>query len=358
MKRKESIATAAVFIAVLFGFSLLHLALPDREVSRSERRRLAQLPPLSSGFSDKLEEYMLDQFPLREQLRTVNSLVRLYGLGQADIHGIYLQGGGAFRMDGPLQEKQVRHAAAVFSAVQETYFPSLPSHYVIVPDKNAKAETSRPRLDTETMRGIVREALPGMTEIDIWDLLSADDYYKTDPHWRQERLLPVAAAICEALGAEAPAADSFTETGLSPFYGAYYGQAALPMAPDTLTYLESADTKAAKVTGPELDGAQPVYRPELLDGTDGYDVFLSGAQAVLTVTSPNVHNGRHLVLFRDSFGSSLAPLLLGSFERITLVDLRYISAARLTDYADLSDATDVLYLCSTAVWNNGGTLRE
>ena len=356
MKRKASIATAAVFLAVLFGFSLLHLALPDREVSRSERRRLAQLPPLSSGFSDKLEEYMLDQFPLREQLRTVNSLVRLYGLGQADIHGIYLQGGGAFRMDGPLQEKQVRHAAAVFAAVQETYFPSLPSHYVIVPDKNAKAETSRPRLDTETMRGIVREALPGMTEIDIWDLLSADDYYKTDPHWRQERLLPVAAAICEALGADAPG--TFTEKALSPFYGAYYGQAALPMAPDTLTYLESADTKAAKVTGPELDGAQPVYRPELLDGTDGYDVFLSGAQAVLTVTSPNVHNGRHLVLFRDSFGSSLAPLLLGSFERITLVDLRYISAARLTDYADLSDATDVLYLCSTAVWNNGGTLRE
>lgn len=356
MKRKASIATAAVFLAVLFGFSLLHLALPDREISRSERRRLAQLPPLSSGFSDKLEEYMLDQFPLREQLRTVNSLVRLYGLGQADIHGIYLQGGGAFRMDGPLQEKQVRHAAAVFSAVQEKYFPSLPAHYVIVPDKNAKAETSRPRLDTETLRGIVREALPGMTEIDIWDLLSADDYYKTDPHWRQERLLPVAAAICEALGADAPG--TFTEKTLSPFYGAYYGQAALPMAPDTLTYLESADTKAAKVTGPELDGAQPVYRPELLDGTDGYDVFLSGAQAVLTVTSPNVHNGRHLVLFRDSFGSSLAPLLLGSFERITLVDLRYVSAARLADYADLSDATDVLYLCSTAVWNNGGTLRE
>lgn len=356
MKRKASIATAAVFLAVLFGFSLLHLALPDREVSRSERRRLAQLPPLSSGFSDKLEEYMLDQFPLREQLRTVNSLVRLYGLGQADIHGIYLQGGGAFRMDGPLQEKQVRHAAAVFSAVQEKYFPSLPAHYVIVPDKNAKAETGRPRLDTETMRGIVREALPGMTEIDIWDLLSADNYYKTDPHWRQERLLPVAAAICKALGADAPG--TFTEKTLSPFYGAYYGQAALPMAPDTLTYLESADTKAAEVTGPELDGAQPVYRPELLDGTDGYDVFLSGAQAVLTVTSPNVHNGRHLVLFRDSFGSSLAPLLLGSFERITLVDLRYVSAARLADYADLSDATDVLYLCSTAVWNNGGTLRE
>ena len=76
MKRKASIATAAVFLAVLFGFSLLHLALPDREVSRSERRRLAQLPPLSSGFSDKLEEYMLDQFPLDF------SLLRFFSHGQ------------------------------------------------------------------------------------------------------------------------------------------------------------------------------------------------------------------------------------------------------------------------------------
>ena len=50
---------------------------------------------------------MLDQFPLREQLRTVNSLVRLYGLGQADIHGILSAGAaGAFRMDGPAAGKQ------------------------------------------------------------------------------------------------------------------------------------------------------------------------------------------------------------------------------------------------------------
>ena len=208
MKRKASIATAAVFLAVLFGFSLLHLALPDREVSRSERRRLAQLPPLSSGFSDKLEEYMLDQFPLREQLRTVNSLVRLYGLGQADIHGIYLQGGGAFRMDGPLQESRCAMPQRSFPpcrrSISRRFRRTMSSCRI-------KMQRQRPAApaDTEALRGIVREALPGMTEIDIWDLLSADDYYKTDPHWRQERLLPVAAAICEALGADAPG--TFTE---------------------------------------------------------------------------------------------------------------------------------------------------
>ena len=125
MKRKASIATAAVFLAVLFGFSLLHLALPDREVSRSERRRLAQLPPLSSGFSDKLEEYMLDQFPLREQLRTVNSLVRLYGLGQADIHGIYLQGGGAFRNGEPIHVADIPLENALVAFGTAPYYQEL-----------------------------------------------------------------------------------------------------------------------------------------------------------------------------------------------------------------------------------------
>ena len=355
MKRKASIATAAVFLAVLFGFSLLHLALPDREVSRSERRRLAQLPPLSSGFSDKLEEYMLDQFPLREQLRTVNSLVRLYGLGQADIHGIYLQGGGAFRMDGPLQEKQVRHAAAVFSAVQEKYFPSLPAHYVIVPDKNAKAETGRPRLDTETMRGIVREALPGMTEIDIWDLLSADDYYKTDPHWRQERLEPVARRIAAAMGTDAGA--SYREVTLErPFYGVYSGYAALPLAGERLSYLTNDTIDACRVTNYETGKTGPVYDLDKATGSDPYELFLSGSVSLLTVDNPNARTDRELVIFRDSFGSSLAPLLLEGYSRVTLVDIRYLSPSQLGNFLTF-DRQDVWFLYSTSVLNNSSTLK-
>ena len=355
MKRKASIATAAVFLAVLFGFSLLHLALPDREVSRSERRRLAQLPPLSSGFSDKLEEYMLDQFPLREQLRTVNSLVRLYGLGQADIHGIYLQGGGAFRMDGPLQEKQVRHAAAVFSAVQETYFPSLPPHYVIVPDKNAKAETSRPRLDTETLRGIVREALPGMTEIDIWDLLSADDYYKTDPHWRQEQLTDVAARLLEGMGAEAPG--TFREGTLpTPYYGVYYGYAALPMEPDTIRYLTNDTLESCTVYHYETGQTTGIYDGEKGAGRDPYEWFLSGSESLLTVENPHAATDRELVIFRDSFASSLAPLLVEQYARITLVDIRYLSSTMLGKYLTFTDQ-DVLFLYSVPVLNHSDTLK-
>ena len=357
MKRKASIATAAVFLAVLFGFSLLHLALPDREVSRSERRRLAQLPPLSSGFSDKLEEYMLDQFPLREQLRTVNSLVRLYGLGQADIHSIYLQGGGAFRMDGPLQEKQVRHAAAVFSAVQETYFPSLPSHYVIVPDKNAKAETSRPRLDTETLRGIVREALPGMTEIDIWDLLSADDYYKTDPHWRQEQLRPAADALLTAMGAPVSGTRDETLCALEgAFHGSYWGKTEEPLEPDTLSYLTSPTLESCTVHNYETDTDGGVY--DFAAAQDApYDLFLSGSRSLLRIDNPDALWDRTLVVFRDSFGSSIIPLLAESYRTVYAVDIRYLASDRLGRVVEFPDDADVLFLYSATVLHNSITLK-
>ena len=357
MKRKASIATAAVFLAVLFGFSLLHLALPDREVSRSERRRLAQLPPLSSGFSDKLEEYMLDQFPLREQLRTVNSLVRLYGLGQADIHGIYLQGGGAFRMDGPLQEKQVRHAAAVFSAVQEKYFPSLPAHYVIVPDKNAKAETSRPRLDTETMRGIVREALPGMTEIDIWDLLSADDYYKTDPHWRQETLLPVAQRLAEALHVTLPEDREETLCALAgEFHGSYWSKTAETLAADTLSYLTDDVLEGCTVYDYETDSTGGVYDFAAAQ-TAPYDLFLGGSKSLLRIENPAAENERTLIVFRDSFGSSLIPLLAEGYGTVYAVDIRYLASDLLGRVMDIPVEADVLFLYSATVLHNSVTLK-
>jgi len=56
------------------------------------------------------------------------------------------------------------------------------------------------------------------------------------------------------------------------------------------------------------------------------------------------------VLFRDSFGSSIAPLFLENYSKITLVDLRYISKDVLENYIEF-DKQDVLFLYSTLVLN-------
>ena len=110
-------------------------------------------------------------------------------------------------------------------------------------------------------------------EIVLTDCLSAEDYYRTDPHWRQERLFPVAERIAEALGVQIDGAEAYSEWSFGTFYGAYYGQSALPVAPDELLYLVSTVTDVCTVTSVEHDGTTHVYTPEEYDGMDAYDII-------------------------------------------------------------------------------------
>ena len=55
-------------------------------------------------------------------------------------------------------------------------------------------------------------------------------------------------------------------------------------------------------------------------------------------------------MFRDSFGSSIAPLLVENYKKIILIDLRYISSKILGSYIEFKDQ-DVLFLYSTVVLN-------
>ncbi len=61
-------------------------------------------------------------------------------------------------------------------------------------------------------------------------------------------------------------------------------------------------------------------------------------------------NSRELILFRDSFGSSIAPLLLDGYSKITLVDIRYIHPDLLGKFVDFRGC-DVLFLYSSLVLN-------
>ena len=166
----------------------------------------------------------------------------------------------------------------------------------------------------------------------------------------------VAERILEAFGAQGEERDYEAHT-LSGFTGVYYGQAALPSEPEDMVYLTDAVTENALVTSAEVQGTLPVYVLDKFEGLDSYDIFLNGAQAVVTIENPLAQTDRELILFRDSFGSSLAPLLLGSYAKVTLVDLRYLSSQILEQYVDFHPGQDVLFLYSAPLWNSGTLLK-
>ena len=120
--------------------------------------------------------------------------------------------------------------------------------------------------------------------------------------------------------------------------------------------MESELLKDCKVFSFETNGYTDVYNMEKLSGKDPYDVFLSGSQSLLRIENPNAKTDRELIIFRDSFGSSVTPLLVQDYKTVTLVDIRYMDSRMLGKFLEF-DGQDVLFLYSTLVLNSGTTLK-
>ncbi len=86
--------------------------------------------------------------------------------------------------------------------------------------------------------------------------------------------------------------------------------------------------------------------------TDKYNLYLSGPTSIITINNPSSSTNKELILFRDSFGSSVAPLLIENYSKITLIDLRYINKELLQQFVDFENQ-DVLFLYSVPVLNSG-----
>ena len=370
MTKLKQWLTVGVLAVFLVGGMLLHVLLPDGEFSKAERRKLARFPEItaeslsSAEFSEDVESYLLDHFPLRDGFRTVKSLWTYYVLGQKDNNGVIIDkdpfsaSPTVSKLTPTLDEKQVEMFVKKFDTLHKKYFMDSNVWCMVVPDKNYYLTgAGYPSMDYEKLLTMVEDGMPWAdVRRNLFNCLISDSYYTTDSHWRQEKLQWVLDDLELIMDLDLPDIDSYEQTVLPGFHGVYYGQAALPMPAEDLIYLENEVTKQAVVTGPELKGEQSVYAPEKFEGMDGYDVFLHGAQAVLTIENPLAETDRELIVFRDSFGSSLAPLLLPAYKTVTLVDIRYVNSLFLDQFVDFH-GQDVLILYSTTLINGAAVLQ-
>ena len=358
---------ASILAALWIGLTLAAWLSPSKDISEAERRPLKQMPEitanslLSGGFMDKFEDYALDQFPLRDSFRTLKSLFAYNVLQQKDNNGIYIQDGYAAKLEYPLNPVSVNYAVKKLYFLYEQYLKDTGSRIfaTVIPDKGyyLAEKNGYPVMDYDRLFADMAAGMPWAQMIDITQTLDITDYYYTDTHWRQEQLLETAAALSQALGVTPPKAEDYTVTPIQrPFYGVYYGQAALPMDAEDLYFMNSDLLESCRVYNYETGNYQKVYDLEKVNGSDPYDVFLSGAQALLSVENPNAATERELIIFRDSFGSSLAPLLVQDYQKVTLVDIRYVNSAILEEYLTFC-GQDILFAYSTLVLNNSAILK-
>lgn len=267
---------------------------------------------------------------------------------------IYYVQGHLTKMESPLNEKMLEHASNRFSYINENYLApeGITPHLAIIPDKNyylTQDEQSR-ALDYDALISKVIRDNPYMEYIDITDLLSLDDFYITDSHWRQENITDIADRIAAAMGVSL--VDDYELCRLEePFYGVYYEDGEDRVQADTIYYLDSETIRACTVSAVGEEKNPAIYDLESGKKESPYDMFLSGAVAILTIENPNASNDRSLIVFRDSFGSSFVPLLISGYKNITMIDIRYVQSQALGQFVDFSDS-DVLFLYSTLLLNN------
>lgn len=210
-------------------------------------------------------------------------------------------------------------------------------------------------MDYNMLTAQMRDGTKYAQYIDIFGDLELSDYYRTDAHWRQEQITDVARHLAGAMGVN-PATEYETKELENPFYGVYYGQLALHGQPDTLYYLDNDVLENCIVYDYENRAENKIYDMEKTTGNDMYEIFLGGSKSLISIENPNAKTDRELVMFRDSFGSSIAPLLAEDYAKITLVDIRYLPVERIGNYIDFKDQ-DVLFLYSTSVLNHSETLK-
>lgn len=354
---------------LIFLFSLILLCgaamlLGRSEMSLSERRALtgwddvAKSSIASGEFMTKAEDAAMDQFPFRDQFRRLKASFLYHAMGQLDNNGIYIHHGNAGRLDYPLNEPSVNYAIEKIKSIQNTYLrgKNTKVYYCIIPDKNYyfANELGYPVMDYEKMAQLMEKKL-NMQSIDISDLLEADSYYHTDPHWNQANIIPVAQRLVEEMNGtfNLEGVTLKTEGNLT---GAYFGQSALPLTPDPLEYWDGGILDGAYAYDATNKQKVPIYNKEGAASNDPYNFFLGGAAPLQVIENPNCTTGRELVIFRDSFGSSIAPLLAGSYSRITLVDTRYVHSSLLKNYIRFQNQ-DVLFLYSALILNQSSTLK-
>lgn len=264
--------------------------------------------------------------------------------------------GQYFNDIGEYNEASALKFAEKINYITDTYLTeSNTAYYAVVPSKNYYVNASLPTpFDYDAMFNTLRQNINGAWEINLYDTLSYDDYLKTDFHWKQDALKGVVDRLGANFGFEVDF-NQFKKNTVKNFMGQLgYGKADFPK--ENLVYLTSNATNNAVVENHQDRSFKGVYDTAKLKTTSQYDIFLSGPTPLTTIKNDKAKSDKKLIIFRDSFGSSLAPLLIGEYSEIVLIDLRYVMSSALSEFVTFEGA-DVLFIYNDQIINNATMLK-
>lgn len=381
MKKFSSLATVITFCLFLGGFAAAFFLLPARGFSEQENRRLAEAPAFgaeelfSGRFADGTNEYVADQFPLRDVFVKIKSAAELAMLKRANNGVLYTKDQLAVlefdsyssrteitkNADG-FYEKTV--AAMAKSRSADSAKAGIPC-VTLVPPRTIDVAGSTfgcAGHGDALFAALEANFAPEAGFIDLLpDMRAAYEngeyvIYRTDHHWTTAGAYAAYVKVMQKLGAgeNIIPREAFSAEKTADFSGTTAARANFPVyTRDTLeiwTLPDEADYSVV-ADGRELGG---FYNREHLNGSDKYSAFLDGTHAITTVTKKSGEPRKKLLVIKDSFANCLIPFLAREFD---IVALDISSAPAASAAAKEYGADAILYVCNAENVVSRGLLK-
>jgi len=363
LDKTKNIVLTFIFFLILILFFILNLLKKDTEISYTERRKLAKFSKptadtvFDGSFFENFDKYVTDQILYREEFRNLKSIIETNVFKKRDNNGIYFYNDSLIKIEYPLNEESIISASNKINDIKNTYLKNMKCYYSIIPDKNYFTDKEKYIcIDYQKMQDIMNKNIIDMKYINIFDCLELENYYITDIHWKQEDLQKVVNKISKEMNFEDRLSKKYDINNLMEFEGIYAGQLSVKTKKDNICILTNECIKDAITYNYENKKESKVYDINKFDSKDKYDIYLSGSTPLISIYNKNSVTKKELIVFRDSFASSLVPLFTEAYSKITLVDIRYMKTQDLEKYIDF-DNQDVLFLYSTILLNNSSVLR-
>ena len=359
MKRNVwNILTVVLFAGLLLALPLAFLLSEHRVFSDAERRYLAEPPKLSEqdlsdwSFDDKIETYIADHLPLRDALVSVNAYATLY-TGRQVSTDVFCDTEG-YLVEAPVDFDAKELDARLNRIAKLGKTAGLVPRLLIVPStgyvRNEKLPKSLAALyrDADAIEQI--EKTEGVSCIPIADRFQKDGaewFYRTDHHWNADGAFAAYEAYMRAAGHEPLSKDAFSRREIAGYSGSTQSRSALWLHPkDTLTIDAPNDCKVTVTFSDDDTVYHSLFFEAHLSEYDWYPVFLDGNHPITVIENERAEKDAPvLLLVKDSFGNSLAPLLVPSYRTIVMVDPRY-SKQSISALAEEYGAEELLFCYS------------
>ena len=371
--KKYSVFITALFCLFIFGFGAALILSPSRDFSEQENRYLAQFKAptpttLRSGeFMEDFEDYVTDQFPLRDQWIQLKAASER-ALGKQENNKVYFGANGSegytlFAFYSVPPDEELEKRVGFVNKLADNV--DVPVTFSIIPDKSWAwswwLPANAPNVDDgSTIERAMALCSDLVKFVDMRETLSdVHSFYNTDHHWTTFGALEGYQALFGDLPSSVRQAGLKGQVVAYDFYGTTYSAAGAGwVAPDQIQILIPEGGTRGNITVTGYPEGKPIesslYHPEKLEVKDKYAYFLGGNQPLCVIQNPDAE-GPKLLVIRDSYADSLAPFLAEEFREVHLFDLRYNNTP-LTRYVEDNGIGQVLVLYSANNFNTDGNL--